>query len=52
MLRIDDCAISTRRANALQKLVKEFHWDGKDVFNEYEDADDHDLEMDPLSDSD
>ena len=32
MLRIDDCTISARRATALQKLVEEFHWDGKEVF--------------------
>ncbi|KAF8486836.1 hypothetical protein DFH94DRAFT_659751 [Russula ochroleuca] len=40
MLCIDDCAINARRANALQKLVEEFHWDGKEVFDEYEDFDD------------
>jgi hypothetical protein len=44
MLRIKDCAISTRRANALKRLVKEFHWDGKESFDEDEDADNHDLE--------
>ena len=36
MLRIDDCAITARRAKALQNLVEEFHWDGKEVFFEYE----------------
>jgi hypothetical protein len=32
MLRIDDCAISTRRANALQNLVQDFYWDGERDF--------------------
>ena len=32
MLRIDDCAISTRRAKALQRLVQKFHWDEKESF--------------------
>jgi F-box-like len=39
MLRIDDCAISARRARALQKLVEEFHWDGSEVFFDYENFD-------------
>ena len=29
MLRIDDCVIHASRAKALQKLVREFYWDGK-----------------------
>ena len=41
MFRIDDCAISSRRAKALQNLVQEFHWDGKEViFDDHEDAGD------------
>ena len=35
MLRIDNCLISTRRAEALQKLVQKFHWDkyqGEDLY--------------------
>ncbi|KAH9978416.1 hypothetical protein BJV77DRAFT_518079 [Russula vinacea] len=47
MFRIDDCAISARRAKALQKLVEEFHWDGKEViFDEHEDVDDSTLTSD------
>ena len=47
MLWIDDCAISARRAKALQKLVEEFHWDGKEViFDEHEDVDDSTLTSD------
>jgi hypothetical protein len=30
MLCIDNCAISARRAEALQKLVQGFHWDGEE----------------------
>ena len=30
MLRIDNCVIGASRADALQKLVEEFHWDGKE----------------------
>ncbi|KAF8486844.1 hypothetical protein DFH94DRAFT_841313 [Russula ochroleuca] len=42
MLRIDNCAISARRAKALQRLVQEFHWDGKEVFfDENEDVNDY-----------
>ncbi|KAF8486841.1 hypothetical protein DFH94DRAFT_849382 [Russula ochroleuca] len=41
MLRIDNCAISARRAKALQRLVQEFHWDGKEVFDEHEDVNDY-----------
>ena len=32
MLSIVRCRISTKRANALKKLVREFHWDGVDGF--------------------
>ena len=39
MLRIHDCAISARRAKALQKLVEEFHWDGNEVFFDYDNFD-------------
>ena len=47
MLRIDDCTISARRAKALQKLVREFHWDGKEVFfDELGDDDDFTLTSD------
>ena len=34
MLRIDNCAISARRAKALQNLVQKFHWDGKEGFSD------------------
>ena len=34
MLRIDNCAISARRAKALQMLVEEFHWNGKEGFDD------------------
>ena len=41
MLRIDDCAISTRRAKALQSLVQDFHWDGeKGIPGEFEEFED------------
>ncbi|KAI0000805.1 hypothetical protein BJV74DRAFT_820806 [Russula compacta] len=39
-LSIDQCCISTNRANALKKLVREFHWDGDEGVspkNHYED---------------
>jgi hypothetical protein len=37
MLRIDNCAISARRAKALQNLVQKFHWDRKEgIFDEHE----------------
>ena len=32
MLRIENCVINDRYAGALQKLVQEFHWDGKEDF--------------------
>jgi hypothetical protein len=35
MLRIDNCAISTKRAKALEKLVQRFCWDREG--NEFED---------------
>jgi hypothetical protein len=45
ILRIDNCAISSKRTRALQKLVKKFHWDGKegflDVFEYFYDYDSH-----------
>lgn len=34
MLCIDDCTISAKRANALQRLVQKFHWDEKRHFLE------------------
>jgi hypothetical protein len=37
VLCIDDCAISTRRAKALQNLVRDFHWDGEVFPGEFED---------------
>ena len=38
MLRIEKCAISARRTQALQKLVQKFHWDGiKSLVDEPED---------------
>ena len=42
MLRIDDCVIGASRADALQKLVEEFHWDGKE--------DDSDSDSERISD--
>jgi hypothetical protein len=40
MLRIDECAISPRRAKALEKLVWKFHWDGEESpLEEYEEYD-------------
>jgi hypothetical protein len=40
MLRVDNCAISARRANALQKRVWEFLWDGEEgIFDEFEGSD-------------
>ena len=44
MLRIDDCAISSKRAKAMQNLVEEFHWDGKEIFDGYDDDSDSDSE--------
>jgi hypothetical protein len=41
MLHIDNCAISARRAKALQNLVQKFHWDGEEGFldeNKLEDS--------------
>ena len=40
MLCIDDCAINAKRANALQKLVQEFHWDKEErhPFDDYYDT--------------
>jgi hypothetical protein len=47
MLCIDDCAISTKRAKALQKLVLEFHWDKEERFlDEIDEFDDYDLGFD------
>ena len=40
MLRIDECAITPRRAKALKKLVRKFHWDGEESpLEEYEEYD-------------
>ena len=44
MLRIDDCAITARRAKALQNLVEDFHWDGKEA--SFDDGDDFTLSSD------
>ena len=44
MLRIDDCAITARRAKALQNLVEDFHWDGKEAI--FDDVDDFTLSSD------
>jgi hypothetical protein len=44
VLRIEDCVINARRVDALQKLVQEFQWDGKDVFDRSEDDSDSDSE--------
>ena len=47
MLRIDNCAISSKRTRALQKLVKKFHWDGKEGFLDgFEDFCDYDSHSD------
>jgi hypothetical protein len=45
MLRIDDCVIRASRAKTLQKLVREFHWDGEQCCRD-------DFESDSDSDSD
>jgi hypothetical protein len=46
MLSVDSCAISSRRAKALEKLVQRFHWDGKEsTFDELEDSDDSDSDF-------
>ena len=42
MLCIDDCTISAKRANALQRLVQKFHWDEKTHFFEELDFSDSD----------
>jgi hypothetical protein len=45
-LEIEKCAISARRAKALEKLVQGFHWDGEEVIrDEFEDFDDDDPEF-------
>jgi hypothetical protein len=50
MLCIDDCAISTKRARALQQLVQEFHWDEEKCFlDETDDSDDYYSEFDDYS---
>ena len=50
MLCIDDCAISTKRARALQHLVQEFHWDEEERFlDEIDDSDDYYSEFDDYS---
>jgi hypothetical protein len=41
-LRIDNCIISAKCANALQKHVQGFHWDRKEVFDEIEDSGEYD----------
>jgi hypothetical protein len=44
MLCIDECAINAKRANALQKLVQEFHWDKEERFlfdDDYDSDDDY-----------
>jgi hypothetical protein len=47
VLHIDNCAISAKRAKALQKLVEKFHWDGKEGFLDvFEDAGDPDSDSD------
>ena len=49
MLRIDNCFIGAQRAQALQKLVQNFHWDQYEGFDLYDDVDDfgrHDLGVD------
>ena len=42
-LRVDHCVFPAKRANNLEKLVKDFHWDGEegsiDTFDEFEDFD-------------
>jgi hypothetical protein len=50
MLCIDDCAISTKRARALQMLVQKFHWDEEERFlDEIDDSDDCYSEFDDYS---
>jgi hypothetical protein len=42
MLCIDSCAISAKRAKALQKFVQKFHWDREEVFSDEHEFDDSD----------
>jgi hypothetical protein len=48
-IRVDRCVIPLRRANALERLVTEFHWDGEEglinVFDEFEDFGDYDSDF-------
>ena len=47
MLCIDDCAVSTKRARALQKLVLKFHWDKDErLLDEIDEFDYYDLGLD------
>ena len=47
VLYIDNCAISAKRAEVLQKLVQTFHWDGKEVsLDEFWYTDDYDSDSD------
>jgi hypothetical protein len=52
MLRIDDCVIHASRAKALRKLVREFHWDGKQGRRIFVGFDDSDSDSESESESD
>jgi hypothetical protein len=48
-IRVDHCVIPVKRANALKRLVTDFHWDGEegliDAFDEFEDFGDYDSDF-------
>jgi F-box-like len=48
-IRVDHCVIPVKRANALKRLVPEFHWDGEEglinAFDESEDFGDYDSDF-------
>ena len=48
-LHVDHCVISAKQANALKKLVAEFHWDGEEglmnAFDEFEDLEVYDSDF-------
>lgn len=48
-IRVDHCVISVKRANAMKRLVTDFHWDGEEglinAFDEFEDFGDYDSDF-------
>jgi hypothetical protein len=48
-IRVDHCVIPVKRANALKRLVTEFHWDREEglinAFDEFEDFEDYDSNL-------